>query len=202
MTTKPRVRTKRPNGQCAACRHAERARFEFLIASGASIQAVAKKFGIPYDSLWRHWHAHVSDERKIALLAGPMKLSEVMDRAAEESASVIDHFAALRTVLFRSMDAATEVGDRNSVAALSGRIIEVLREIGRTTGELVKAGGVTIQNSNVLIMSPAFAQLQRELLMVLAKHPEARQDVIAMFRRLDAEAVNGGAHAIEGRVDG
>jgi hypothetical protein len=164
------------------------------------MQSVAAKFQVPYDSLWRHWRDHVADERKVTLIAGPMKLAEVMDRAAEESASILDHFGALRTVLFRSMDAATEAGDRNSVAALSGRIIEVLREIGRTTGELVKAGGVTIQNSNVLIMSPAFAQLQSELLTVLARHPEARQEVIAMFRRLDADAANG-APMIEGRVD-
>jgi hypothetical protein len=186
---------------CAACRHMERARIEFLLTGGSSIKSVAQKFGIHYQALYRHWHNHVTPERKAALLVGPLKLSEILDRGAEEGASVIDHFHAVRAVLFKHLDAAVEAGDRQSVAALSGRIIEVLRELGRASGELVKAGGITINNNTALILSPAFNRLEAELLHVLAKHPAARADVIKAFRAIEAGAVTTPARMIEARPD-
>ncbi|HEY3886224.1 MAG TPA: hypothetical protein VGL62_13495 [Vicinamibacterales bacterium] len=172
-----------PNGNCAVCKHRERYRVELLLSGGASLRSVAKRFGVAYHTTRRHWQQHVSAERRVALIAGPTKLSELADRAAEEGGSLLDHFIILRNTLYRRLDACDEAGDAAQVASLSGRIIEVLREMGRLTGDLSKAG---VNITNNIFISPQFAELQAALIETLGRHPDARTDVIRAFRALEA----------------
>ncbi|HEY1749583.1 MAG TPA: hypothetical protein VGG11_22840 [Xanthobacteraceae bacterium] len=174
-----------PNGTCAVCKHRERHRLELLLSGGASLRSVAKRFGVAYHTTRRHWLNHVSAERRTALIAGPTKLSELADRAAEEGGSLLDHFIILRNTLYRRLDACDEAGDSGQVASLSGRIIEVLREMGRLTGDLSRTG---VNITNNIFISPQFAELQAALIEALGRHPEARVDVIRAFRALEARA--------------
>jgi hypothetical protein len=171
-----------PNGLCAVCKHRERYRIELLLSGGASLRSVAKRFGVAYHTTRRHWLNHVSGERRASLIAGPTKLSELADRAADEGGSLLDHFIILRNTLYRRLDACDEAGDAGTVASLSGRIIEVLREMGRLTGDLSKAG---VNITNNIFISPQFAELQAVLIEALARHPDARTDVIRTFRALE-----------------
>ena len=50
--------------QCHICQHPERARIDYLIASGTAQHAVAKQFGFPTTSLNRHFKTHVSERYK------------------------------------------------------------------------------------------------------------------------------------------
>ena len=78
-TRKPRA--LRPPS-CQVCRHPERERIEALRASGASLDALAKKFHVHRDAIWRHWKDHVSADLKIQYLAGPAEIAALSERAA------------------------------------------------------------------------------------------------------------------------
>jgi hypothetical protein len=116
----------------------------------------------------------------------------------------------VRSVLFNQFISAAEASDRAGVANVAGRLLESLRELGRLTGELREVSGITV-NHNVLNLfaSPEFTALQEGLLRLGRAHPEARADIIALLRSLDAEAEapalkpNGAEHAppfIEGEA--
>jgi hypothetical protein len=184
-TMKKRQRV--PNGKCSICRHTDRARLEWLACSGASLQAISQQFHVPYDSLWRHWHHHVSDHRRATLLAGPLKLSELVDVAVEESKSVFDHLKVLRAVVYDALVAASEAGDRGGIAQLSSRALEILQELGRASGQLrASAAGVHVEQNNFFFTSPIFHQLEGALLEALRNHPAARADVVKALRGLEA----------------
>lgn len=163
---------------------------EWQAAAGATLRAIARSHGVPYDALWRHWSHHVSVQRKATLLAGPQKLASLVDAAADEGRSVLDHLKILRATLYDSLTAASEAGDRNSVAHLSGRALDVLREFGRITGELVEAGAAVQvqQTNNYFFASPQFHQLESTLLGALARFPDARAAVVRALRGLDTGA--------------
>ena len=174
-----------PNGTCAVCKHQDRYRLELLLSGGASLRSVAKRFNLAYHTTRRHWLNHVSAEKRAALIAGPTKLSELADRAADEGGSLLDHFIILRNTLYRRLDACDEAGDAGQVSSLSGRIVEVLREMGRLTGDLSRTG---VNITNNIFISPQFAELQAALIEALARHPDARTDVIRAFRALEARS--------------
>jgi hypothetical protein len=178
-----------PSDRCTICAHRERWRMEFWLAGGASQRSVAKKMDVSYDALNRHWKNHVSAERKASLVAGPIKLSELADRAAEEGQSLIDHFVILRNTLYRRLDVCDQAGDAGHVAQLSGRIIELLREMGKLTGQLAQ-GGISITQNNLFI-SPQWAEVQAVLVQVLARHPAARTEVIRAIGEIESRHVPG-----------
>jgi len=73
-------------------------------------------------------------------------------------------------------------------ALIAGRLHENFTLTGKLTGELVKLGhpGTTV-NVN-LFADPRFLELQAALVRVLARHPEARADVLRAFKELDQRA--------------
>jgi len=168
-----------PNGTCQVCKHRERHRFELLAAGGASIRAVSKKFGVNPHAGYRHWNFHVAPERKATLISGPIKLSELADRAADEGDSLLDHYAALRNLLTRRLDFCDIAGDGSQMAPLAGRLAEVLRDMGRLTGQLSK-GGVSITNN--IFVTPEWSRMYAVLVEALAPHPAARADVLRALR--------------------
>lgn len=174
-----------PNGQCRACQHVERARIELLLASGASIRSVAKKFDVEYFCLRRHWQKHVSDERKGRLVLGPVQREALAARVSEESESVLDHFKAVRAGLYQLYQGALEAGDRNGGALLAGRLHENLNSLARLTGELAQSPLVIQQTTNILI-SREVVFLQAAILRALVQYPEARIAVIREFREFES----------------
>jgi AcrR family transcriptional regulator len=197
-------------GACAICAHKERARIELLRVGGVSLKALARQFDVSKDSVWRHFRTHVSDRRKAELLAGPARVEQLANSAADESRSLLEQLQIVRSVLLNQFLNAAEAGDRAGVTNVAGRLLESLRELGRLTGELREVSGITV-NHNVLNLfaSPEFTALQDGLLRVARVHPEARGDIVALLRSLDAEPEapalkpNGAEHAppfIEGEA--
>jgi hypothetical protein len=189
--------TKSPaNGRCLTCRHPERARIELLLAGGASKHAVGQKYGLHHLTLHRHWHNHMSDERKAALVMGPTERMALAAQVGEEAASVIDHYRATRAGLYQLYNAAIEAGDRTGGAMVAGRLTEVNNAIAKITGEL--SNSPLIQNNTVNFYgSPEFVTFQQDLVRVLNRFPDAREAVLAEFERLEAETVP----ALEHRPD-
>jgi hypothetical protein len=173
---------------CQVCRHPERERIESLRASGASLESLARKFKVHKDAVWRHWRDHVSADLKTHYLAGPATIAELKERAALEGGSILDHLTILRSILMGAITASAEAQSAFTLATLSGRLVEVLKEIGKLTGEIERLNpGITV--TNIAIMSdPRMIELQSGLLMIARKHPAAREDLIALLRGLDVGA--------------
>jgi hypothetical protein len=173
------------NGRCTVCGHAERVRIEMLLAAGASHRSVAHKYGLSHHAVGRHWSGHVTDERRSALMFGPVQREALASHLMEESSSVIDHYRAVRAGLYRLYDAAVTAGDRNGGALLAGRLHENLAAMARLTGQLAASPLVQVNQTNIFFNDPAFARFQSDLIRVLSRFPDARDAVLAEFERLE-----------------
>src|SRR3954454_7120897 len=103
--------------RCQCCQSSERKRAEKALANGATLRAVALKFGLSEDSLQRHWSKHVTDDAKARYIIGPV--AERKDKLAaavlDENISSLDHYRIIRATLYSSFDTAAEVGDRTGI---------------------------------------------------------------------------------------
>jgi hypothetical protein len=176
-------------GRCKGCNHLERVRIERLLAAGASIKGTARKFEIDYHALRRHWINHVSPEARAKYIAGAGASRDQLESVvADESLAVIDHYRIVRSALYKSFGAASEVADRNSLALLAGRLHENFRDCCRLTGELQRGPLLNIQN-NVLV-NPDYTRAIARIVSAVAPYPEAREAVIAALRDLDAASAS------------
>jgi hypothetical protein len=179
----------RNSTRCAVCWDIEhKHEAEVLLARGASVKSVARKFGWHYRALLRHWNGHVSASRKAYLMMGHAPSEKLRERIADENASALSHYAYARSVIYEMLEAAREAGDRNGVGVLVGRLHENLSALARITGELAQSPLVQINNhneQNIAIVTQQVSFLQAALLRALARHPAARDDVLAIFQRFD-----------------
>jgi len=195
----PRRRKLKPT-TCAVCNHAERERIEALRSAGASLEALGRKFGVSADSVFRHWKSHVSSDLKMAYLAGPGTIAQLKEKAVQEGASVLDYLTILRSVLMGSLTASAKANSAHTLAAISGRLVEVLREIGKITGEVERLNPSSVNVvTNVAVMTDQrMIELQSGLLTIARTHPEARADIVALLRGLDSRPAmakpNGAGH--------
>jgi AcrR family transcriptional regulator len=207
--TKTMTRSPRPlrTGQCRVCTHKDRVRLEVLRIGGASLDALAREFGVSRDSVHRHFRNHVSPKRRAELMCGPAKVEQLANAAADESKTLLDYLKITRSILFNQFLAAAEAGDRLGVANVAGRLLDSLRELGKLTGELRQISGITVNNTSInLIASPEFLALQEGLLTIARAHPAVRADIVELLRGLDAKEdaarqlqpprPNGAAHAV------
>lgn len=176
-----------PSGRCKACGHPERVPAELLLAGGASINAVSRKYGLTRHALGRHWAAHVSDERKATLVLGPVQKAALAARVAEESESVLDHFKSVRAGLWSLYDAAVTAGDGGVGSLIAGRLHENLNSIARITGQLVSSPLVQFNSQVNLKSSPRFLEFEQGMLQLARKHPAMAPDIVALLRGLDRE---------------
>jgi hypothetical protein len=172
-------------GRCQGCNHLERLRIERLLSAGASIKGTARKFEIDYHALRRHWINHVSSEARATYITGAgLAKDQLEEVVADESLALIDHYRIVRGALYKGMSAASEVGDSNALALLSGRLHENFRDCGRLTGELQRGPLLNVQN-NVLI-NPDYSQAITRIVSAVTPYADARDAVIAALRDLDA----------------
>jgi hypothetical protein len=177
--------------RCTICSHGEKWRLELLLAGGASVEALARKFNVGPDALSRHWKNHVSDEAKVNHLAGLANLDQLAARANEEGSSVLDYLRIARNTLLTQLSTVALVGDAKTVGYLTGQLVRTLEVIGKVSGELATAAGsVTINtiNNTAIVEHPAFAKVQATLLRALGPFPDARAAVVAALRDLDSES--------------
>src|SRR5271154_1358413 len=132
------------NPRCSICKHPSRHEIEMAHVAGCSLEAIAQKFGtdahpLHRASVHRHVKRHIDDTLRASLLAD-VPLAELSARAAKEGVSLLDYFALIRSTVISQMLIASGTNDGNRTAVLAGRAVEVLREIGRLSGELSKIG--------------------------------------------------------------
>lgn len=187
VTKKPSTLLRTP--RCAICRHPERVRIEMMRMAGLSLDSIAEKFALGpggRDQVWRHMQRHVTEDEKSVMLAD-VPIAEAAARAAEEGVSLLDYLALMRSALLQQVRLAASVNDRHGLAAVSGKALDCLREIGRLTGELKGMQPQTIINQQINFMaSPAFAELQRTLIQALGPYPDAMAAVVGALQGLEA----------------
>jgi hypothetical protein len=192
--------------QCQVCRHEERWRIELLRAGGASLDALAKKFGVDRDAIWRHWHRHVTPEAKAGHLAGLANMDHLTQKAAEEGSSVLDYLKVCRGALLTQLATMQVAGDSKAVAYVTGHLVKTLEAMAKITGELGELSRSATYNvtNNIAVLQehPAFARVQAAMLRALAPHPQARADVVAALRDLDSENAPRATARIPGAVSG
>src|SRR5437016_4808699 len=171
---------KRPVGlRCTICNHPARPQIDLAIATGLSKRAVAERFGVSRDAVWRHAQAHLTAEMRAALATRLLQREGDTRRILlEEGAGVTEALKAIRGPLFVLFLAAIDTGDNKAASALSGRLHENLALVAKLTGELVHAG----TSITTILLSPDFQRLRAELIRVLARYPEAQAEVAAVFR--------------------
>jgi hypothetical protein len=204
--TRPKRTPSRKGPPCTVCKHADRARIEATRIAGASLDSIAARYAIGRDALWRHMARHVPEDIRAQYLAD-VPVKELAARASAEGLSVLDYLAIVRGVLLQEFQLAAGVHDKHATAALAGRLTEVLREVGRITGEIMRTPGVmNVSNTVNFINSPVFVDLQQMLIRRLAGHPQALDAVIEGLRELESRSAprplaapmiehQGGAHA-------
>src|SRR5258708_6350721 len=174
--------------------------------AGASPAAPAAKSGVWRDAVPRHMHKHVSpDVLNQYRIDAP--IGELAAKAAGEGVSLLGYFSIVRGVLLQQFQLAASVNDKNGTAVLAGRLTEVLREIGRLSGEILSTPGVmNVSNTVNFVNSPVFVALQQMWVRRLAGHPAALAAVIEGLRELESRSAprpiagpmiehQGGAHA-------
>jgi hypothetical protein len=184
------VRKGEMSGRCSVCTHAQRYRIELALVGGASRESVAKRFQVSSDAAGRHLRNHVSPERRAQLLAGPLKLADLAEKAAEEGLALIDYLALVRSTLVAQFLTASETGDRNGTALIAGRLLRCLELTAQLTGELSRTGA-TITNNLAIVNSPYVADLQSMLIRTLQPYPEARQAVLIGLEELSRRSAEG-----------
>jgi hypothetical protein len=172
---------QRPHGRrCQVCNHPQRPQIDLAIALGCAKRQIGERFKLSADAVWRHGRAHLTPEMKAALATKILQREGDMRRVLlEEGVGIVDALKAVRGPLFGLFLAAVDVGDSKAAAGLAGRLHESLALSAKVTGALAPHAGVTITN---VLLSPDFMKLRSELLRVLARHPEARAEVAAVFR--------------------
>jgi hypothetical protein len=127
-------------------------------------------------------HRHVdADTMNQYRLDVPVR--ELAAKAADEGVSLLGYFSIVRGVLLQQFQLAAAVNDKNGTAVLAGRLVEVLREIGKLTGEVLRSPAVMNINGNINIMNnPVLANLQANILKALAPFPAAREAVVMAIR--------------------
>jgi hypothetical protein len=175
--------------RCKTCHHPERGRIELLHVGGASLDSLSKRFGLARDNIWRHMTKHVSDQTRAQLIAGPLQLAQLAERAMAEDLSLLDYLSIIRSTLMDLFQHAAQAKDKNGASITSGRLLQCLDQIGKLTGEIqrISTSSTVINNNTLVLGSPAFARVQAAIISALTKHPEAKADVIAALHAIDDE---------------
>jgi hypothetical protein len=151
-----------------------------------AVRALARRFKVGSDSLYRHARNHLPPQLRAKLITGP-DLDIDLERLREtESASLLGNLVALRHRLFASLDAAEEAGDANMVSRVANQLHRNFEVVGKLLGDL--STGTTI-NNNVLIL-PAYVELRVELVRALSPYPDARQAVAAVLHQIEGKAAD------------
>ena len=172
--------------RCTICNHPARPQIDLAIATGLSKQAVAQRFRVSRDAVWRHAQAHLTAEMRAALATKLLQREGDMRRILlEEGTGVVEALKAIRGPLFGLFLVAVDTGDSKAAAALAARLHESIALSAKVTGELVPHAGTSITN---ILLSPDFQRLRGELIRVLARYPEAQAEVAAVFRQAGLRA--------------
>lgn len=172
--------------RCLTCDSPHRARIEFGLARGVPVRALARRFGLSKDCVYRH-RKHVSPALMQELRAKALMPAADLERLRiEESSGLLEHLVAQRGHLYRLADTAEELGDIHGACGVHGRITANLE----LTGKLLDmfASHATSVTQNILV-APQYLSLRQALVQALRPYSEARRAVVAVLREIEGNAI-------------
>jgi hypothetical protein len=170
--------------QCHVCKHRERAAIDLALARGVSPGALARRYGVGSDSLYRHSRNHLAAQLRAKLIAGP-DLDIDLERLREtESQSLLMNLVALRRRLFHSFDVAEENGDSHMVSRIAAQLHRNMELVGKLLGDL-NVGHTSVTN---VLIQPQYVELRVGLVNALRPFPEAARAVASVLHQIEGKA--------------
>jgi hypothetical protein len=189
-----KIGAARSGRECLVCHHPEVARIEFACSSGLrSHRQIAAEYKLSRFTIDRHWNNHVSPQRKAELLGVPATIADMAAAAAKEDRNILDYLSILRSELLRLFMKAKEHDSLRDASHIAQRFLETIETIARLNGQLRQAGivinnnavGVVNSGPQIVMNDPQVIKMQSTIIRALARHPEARADVIEALRSLE-----------------
>src|SRR5260221_11463314 len=162
---------------CKCCHHRELQGINLGLARGVSVRALARRYGVTRDSLYRHQKSHLPPQSRASLIAGPDLDIDLDELRLTESQSLLVHLVALRGRLFSSLDVAEECRDGNMLARVAGQLHNNLEITGKLLGDL-SSGHSSVTN---ILIAPQYVTMRVELVNALRPFPEAARAVAAVL---------------------
>jgi hypothetical protein len=164
----------------------DRAQIEHALATRQSVRAIARKYDVDENCLYRH-RKLLPPQLKAAYIANFLKPGEDLEKLrVTESESLLQNLASQRARLLMMQDQELEAGDSKAVATLAARIHQNLELVGRYLGELHQHSTKTVVN---ILLTPEYLELRNALVRALAPYPEARRAVAEVLHAREGSAV-------------
>src|SRR5689334_21819818 len=117
---------------CKVCNlaHTDREQLERLAVGGATHTSLARRFNISRWSVDRHMNldrGHVTAKERADLTAGPLKMHELVERAAAEGLTLLDHITLMRSSFQELHFAAKEAGMFQIAKGFGDSVTRILR---------------------------------------------------------------------------
>jgi hypothetical protein len=180
---KPKKKRQSRPAQSTIKNHPERERIEADLVRGVPVRVVMRKYCIAKDPCYRFLAtipAEVRERRHADLLKPGADLDTLRQ---EESEGLLVGLRSQRMKLLMVQDAAMERADAEMVTRISSQVHRNLELVGKYLGEFISHSQVQVLN---LTMTPDYLRLREALLSAMAKHPEARADVLRALREIEA----------------
>lgn len=157
--------------QCRTCNHEERARIDYLLATGSSGRTIEVQYGLNQQNVNLHYRKHVSDRFKRMCQASHLEsFEELLKQATEANVETLDLLNLLVRGHPQRWATALERGEDSRMSMHAGRLLTAIELRSRITLELQpEACNVTVNN---YLMRDAAS-----LVSVLKEHPAAVIDI-------------------------
>jgi hypothetical protein len=165
--------------------------------SGLGTEAVAARYGVSADAIYRHMRNHVTPEARAAYTS-EAGLHELAAQAAKDGLSTLDRYRIANGYLMAQLQQAAAHNDRSAVATISRAMFEGLRDVSKLTGEALEhVGNISLVQNN-FYQSPDYLALQAMLVQALAPFPDAMRAVLAGLEALEGDTPGDAPKLIEG----
>jgi transposase-like protein len=162
----------------------DRGQIEFELASGKSVRAIARKYDIDENALYRH-RKLLPAQLKAAYLGNALKPgADLEELKRQESEALLQNLASQRARLLMTQDRALEDNNGQLVANLAGKIHDNLRIVGQYLGELAQHSKTVVN----ILLTPEYLELRNALVRALQPFPEARAAVAAVLHSREGSA--------------
>jgi hypothetical protein len=151
--------------------------------------AVAKKYEISADSVWRHMRPKEKGGHLTAARRAELACREVIPLVVRQEKDLATQLEIIRNGMFDEYLSAKEAGDFDTAAAASTKFNENAITAARVLDNLKQTGGITVNATiNNFAASPSFMRLAEIVLDAVRDFPEARANIVEALRSFNGDA--------------
>lgn len=171
---------------CTICTHEKRAQIDLGIVHALSVPALAARFNVSADAIYRHRRRHLTAVQRAAILHALKPSAIDLEKLqATESEGLLAQLVTQRARLLQQGDLAVELGDVRSAVAVENAITANLALVGKLMGQLVTRHEV---RSASILISPDYIALRGTIMTALRPFPDAARAVAVAIQSLEAKA--------------